>query len=351
MKQLLAGTLYLLLFTPGYGQRNALSKPEKNFEAFWRTFQENYAHFQTRQVDWQAQYDKFRPLVTASTPDDTLFAVLNRMVEPLRDGHVVISRTGDLPASAKYSRFHQAFPTKEAVAQLRAVTAKTAEALGFRDYVKFNSKHYQIGGYAFSGQYGYLQLNGFGGLPLKEFEKQLDGLLSGCKDKKALIIDLRINGGGSGDYVAALVSRLIGEKLLASYGQRKVGSGPADFTPLNAYYIEPNPNHFTKPIILLTSGASISAADHFAMNMKGLPYVTLMGENTAGMFSSMMGKKLPNGWQYSLSHEKVLSRDQVCYEGTGVPVDIQAANTPQDVATGKDPVLIKAVEYLDAQIK
>lgn len=102
---------------------------------------------------------------------------------------------------------------------------------------------------------------------------------------------------------------------------------------------------------MLTNGSSISAADHLALNLKGLLYVTLLGENTAGPFSSMLGKKLPNGWRYSLSNEKVLSRDQACYKGVGVPVDVRVANSAQDLTTGRDPVLTKAVEYLNAALR
>ena len=237
--------------------------------------------------------------------------------------------------------------TKAAVAELKEVRGETLDSLGFKNFIRFNSRQYQIGGYSYTDEIGYLQLNGFGGLPLKEFERQLDDMLEIFENKKAIIIDVRINGGGAPAFVEAVVKRFIKEKLLASYGQSKIGRGPEEFSPLHAYYIEPNQKHLIKPIVLLTSGASISAADHFVMNLKGLPYVTIMGENTAGMFSSMMGKKLPNGWEYSLSNDKVFSRDNVCYEGIGVPVDIKILNTQEDIRTRQDKVLVLAIEYAD----
>ncbi|TCD28794.1 hypothetical protein EZ456_04125 [Pedobacter psychrodurus] len=58
-------------------------------------------------------------------------------------------------------------------------------------------------------------------------------------------------------------------------------------------------------MVLLTSGASISVADHFAMGLKGLKDVTILSENTGGVFSSMMGEKLPNGWEYSYQMKNV----------------------------------------------
>lgn len=265
------------------------------------------------------QYKKYRPLVTKNTTDDELFSILNEMVTPLKDGHVAISKTGDLPASAKYSMFHQQFPTKDSVNQLRAVIARNLSELGFSDFVKFNSA-FPIGGFSTSEKYGYLQLNGFGGMPLKELEKQLDDMSLRFKDKKAVIIDIRINGGGEPAFVEAVTRRFSFET-----------------------------NSFDKPLVLLTSGASISAADHFAMNLMYFPNVTIIGERTAGMFSSMMGKKMPNGWEFSLSHETRLAKDGTNYEGVGIPVDIEIANTKDNLTTGKDPVLSKAMYFLNTK--
>lgn len=304
--------IFLVAGMTNYGRAQKLSKPESNFEFFWNTFDKNYSGFQVRKVDWDQQYIKYRKLVTPSTTDDELFKLLNEMVEPLKDGHVVISKTGDLPASAKYSDFHKQFPTKDSVRLLRSVIAKNLSEQGFSNFVKFNSS-FHIGGFSTSDQYGYLQLNGFGGMAIKEFEKQLNEMSSRFNSKKAIIIDIRINGGGESAFVEAVFKTF---------------------------------NQLTKPIVLLTSGASISAADHFAMNMMDLPNVTIIGEHTAGMFSSMMGKKLPNGWEFSLSHETHLAKDGNNYEGVGIPVDIEIANTKDNIATGQDPVLMRALEFL-----
>ena len=38
--------------------------PERNFEALWKTFHERYPFFELRKVDWQKQYETYRPKVT-----------------------------------------------------------------------------------------------------------------------------------------------------------------------------------------------------------------------------------------------------------------------------------------------
>ena len=57
-------------------------------------------------------------------------------------------------------------------------------------------------------------------------------------------------------------------------------------------------------------------------------------------------QKLPNGWKYSLSHQRYESADGTCHEGRGVPVDVKAINTRQEVNAGKDVVVSKALEIL-----
>ena len=194
MKYLKVFLCFVIVLTTGhkcFTQTKKLSKPEQNFEDFWNTFNNNYAHFETRKVNWTDQYKEFRQKVNSNTTDNDLFDILTKMVTPLRDGHISISRTGDLPASAKYSKF----PDKPSINALREVTVKTLNQLGFTNFKKFNSKQFQIGGYSYNDNYCYLQLNGFGGLPLKEFQAQLDDMIAGLNDRKAIIIDIRINGG------------------------------------------------------------------------------------------------------------------------------------------------------------
>jgi hypothetical protein len=42
--------------------------PVYNFEVLWPTFNEQFAFFDLYNVDWQAQYNQYRPRVTADDP-------------------------------------------------------------------------------------------------------------------------------------------------------------------------------------------------------------------------------------------------------------------------------------------
>ena len=60
----------------------------------------------------------------------------------------------------------------------------------------------------------------------------------------------------------------------------------------------------------------------------------------------MLEKKLSNGWKYSLSHQRYYSAEMICYEGKGIPVDIEVKNLWSDVEKGTDQVVLKALEQL-----
>jgi C-terminal processing protease CtpA/Prc len=96
----------------------------------------------------------------------------------------------------------------------------------------------------------------------------------------------------------------------------------------------------------LTCDSVFSGGEAFALAIRQLPYVTIIGDHTNGIFSYQLEKKLPNGWRYSLSYQIYFSADMVCYEGKGVPADIELFNTKANIHDGVDPLITRALEVL-----
>src|SRR3954467_2037497 len=71
-----------------YPKDTAISKPELNFEVLWHTFEDNYAFFKLRNIDWHKSYQKFRPQVSSTTTDDSLYDVFSKMLSPFQDNHI-----------------------------------------------------------------------------------------------------------------------------------------------------------------------------------------------------------------------------------------------------------------------
>ena len=77
------------------------------------------------------------------------------------------------------------------------------------------------------------------------------------------------------------------------------------------------------------------------------PHVTRIGENTQGVFSDVLGRKLPNGWTFWLPNEVFLTPEGKAFDGPGIPPDIPVpVFAPGDLAAGKDPAMAKAIEVL-----
>ena len=98
---------------------------------------------------------------------------------------------------------------------------------------------------------------------------------------------------------------------------------------------------------------SVSAAETFTMTvLDRQPHVTRVGANTQGVFSDVLGRKLPNGWSFGLPNEIYLTKDGRAFDETGVPPDVEVPIFPtEDLANGRDSALNKAVELLASEDK
>jgi len=80
--------------------------------------------------------------------------------------------------------------------------------------------------------------------------------------------------------------------------------------------------------------------------MQELSNVTQVGDYTSGAFSDNIARELPNGWFCFMSIGDYRASDGKSYEGIGVKPDVLMVNTKEDILSGKDPVLEKAITLL-----
>jgi C-terminal processing protease CtpA/Prc len=92
---------------------------------------------------------------------------------------------------------------------------------------------------------------------------------------------------------------------------------------LKKYILKPASNSYQKKVYLLMSPYTASAAEIFALGTLNYQNIERIGTNSAGIFSEILWKKLPNGWEYSLSNEVYLDSDGNSYEEAGIPVDYE----------------------------
>src|SRR6476660_3157900 len=326
-----------------------IRNPEKNFEELWKTFHNRYPFFELRNVDWKKQYDTYRPKVTRETSDDELFNIFCQMLAPLHDGHVelIAKASGDRKkryfTPEKKPRFWQEFTSRE-IKQLFKTTEKTLVANGFGQPTETQAWMLY---YCRSRTFGYIRILELEGVKKGSLTAALDKIAGDFKDLDGVIIDIRNNPGGDDSTAITIINRFCDRTRVAFRRKTKIGPGKDAFTPVKTFHLHPQGDaQFVGPIVLLTSDSVFSGGEAFALAMRQLPYVTIVGDHTNGIFSYQLEKKLPNGWEYCLSYQVSMSADHVCYEGKGVPADIHLLNTKADLATGVDPLITRALEVL-----
>lgn len=325
---------------PSICERPTPDTPRSNFEVFVTTWAEHYPFFQLKATNWPAVVERARATTTDRTTPAELFQTLKTMIEPLHDAH-----TG-LRAESIGQRFNgfRLGPNRLERDQYPRAYALTERYLD-GPIRKFCQGQLEFG--TIGGDVGYLRLRSFSGYHgdrsfesgLVALEAALDTVLANAGKWRGLLIDVRINGGGADPYGLAIASRLTATEYLAYAKQaRNDPRDPTKWTAEQVSRVRPTERPgFRGPVVELTGLHSVGAAETFTQALLNrVPKVTRVGENTQGVFSDVLGRKLPNGWQFGLPNERFVTNG-VNYDGPGIPPDLAVPVFPAaDLAAGKD---------------
>ncbi len=320
----------------------------QNFEVFWHTIEEQSAMLSMKHVDWRAAYRALRPDIAKRTPE-SLFTGFVKLMVLLRDGHGVISNGKSSISSFPYPPSAWLKSRRDdLLAAIATYTDQGSLQASASDNMLSGTIHHNIGYLNVLSFYGYSQTNNEDEDEAM-FAAAIDKLLGEWQSMDALILDLRLNDGGSDALALSLANRLTSKRIPVFSKQARIG-GYDEFSPLQERFIEPAGVQFLgKPVIVLTSGLTISAADVAAMILKhpDLTNVTTVGEPSFGAFSNALGKTLPNGWMFMFSNERYFAAfDQQNYEGKGIAPDVEVMQDETALNQGKDNILDAALRQL-----
>ena len=161
-----------------------------------------------------------------------------------------------------------------------------------------------------------------------------------------MILDIRGNGGGDLTNVEKLASHFTNQKVLVGYRSHKTGAGHTDFSPLEAEYISPSTGvRWQKKCVVLTNRSCYSAANTFVRDMKEMPLVIVMGDQTGGGSALPFTSELPIGWsvRFSASPSYDVQKQQIEF---GIAPDIPCSLDEEKVAQGIDSMIEAAREFL-----
>ena len=278
------------------------SKPEKVFEEAWLLLDSHYAFFKEKRVNWDKVYSRYRLRVNAATSDDSLFSILSEMMAPLNDGHVTLrSDNGKIFAASRPSRLVQEFNTPELRKKVWPMVDTSLAKAGFAP-LKHLGREYNgkpLFAYTSNGKVGYLRftrcfwtkwsMNSF------VVSSYLSTIMREFEGLESVIVDVRFNIGGDDKFAYNVASRFTDKRIPVLSKQTRIEGMPA-FTDLEERCIAPaGRKPFLGKVVVLTNDRTASAGDVFALAMRQLPHVTIVGEPSEGIFSDMYSKTLMNG--------------------------------------------------------
>jgi len=335
---------------PAVCDRPTPNTPTSNFDVFAKTWAEHYGFFDLKHADWAAVVAANRAKVSDTTSPAQLFSVLQGMIEPLHDAHTYI---GGADPSLRFSGSRAGDDRVPRDQWPRAFA--TAEKYLMGPLHKFCEGQLEFG--MLTPDIGYLRIRSFGRYAadgsfdsgLVALEAALDTIFAGARSWKGFVTDVRINGGGADPYGLAIASRLTGKDYVAYEKQARLDpNDPTKWTPGQTSWVRATTRPgFRGPVVHLTGIHSVSAAETFTQALINRePAVTRVGQNTQGVFSDVLGRRLPNGWRFGLPNERFVTNGKT-YDGPGIPPSVAVpVFPPSDLANSRDTAIEKALEIL-----
>jgi len=344
--------------------------PELNFNVLWNTFDKHYPFFIQRNIDWNNVKIESQEKLNNIQSDKELYNIFVDILKPFNDGHIKL----DVPDSLK---------------TVTIISKKSENSKSKKEVIKGilttylnNIKSYNNGviqwGILKNNNVGYIvvtDMNNFSNyipdtdLTGKEFEQeyekvletksgitQLDDefkgvdfvmnkILSDLAETQSMIIDLRFNGGGYETVALRLLSHFVNEPKHILSIKAKNGNS---YTDEQEYILNPLKSNYQGKVAVLTSHNTASAAEIFVLGTMAYPEIKRFGSSTNGIFSEILWKNLPNGWEFSLSNEVYSDSKGDIYEITGVPPNYEI-DYPKD-RTGFYNSFYKGNEFKDIGI-
>ncbi len=317
--------------------------PRSVFDYTWGVMDAHYAFFDLYDVDWDERYAEIAPRITDDATEAELRDALLDLLDGLKDGHLSLTYEIDGERDREMGKLPEVLngAIETAFAEQEEIESRGQFAsrwfFGNRERIRSEvldstTVERASGGNVFwgrSGRVGYVNIAGMGGFadetedgedaPFEEevaaVHRVMTQVLTDLADTDALIVDVALNQGGYDEISLAIASHFAAEPTLGltKYAYR------AETDTRQSFTMRPAATIYHKPVYLLTSDVTVSAAETFSMHMRALPNVTHVGSTTRGALSDVLMRPLPNGWLLTLSNEIYLDAQGELWEGRGIP--------------------------------
>ncbi len=184
------------------------------------------------------------------------------------------------------------------------------------------------------GQIGYIQISEFEQVTAEQFAAAVDDLEA--QGMKALIFDLRDNGGGLLDSVCDILDTVLPQELLV-YTEDKDGNREEEWAK--------DDDRINVPMAVLVNGNTASASEIFTGALKDYDEAEIIGTTTFGKGIVQSIIPMSDGSALKLTSAKYYTPSGVCIHGTGIEPD---QIVEYDREAEGDNQLQAAVDYLNS---
>ena len=336
--------------------------PLYNFEVFAENVKAHYAFLELNTINWDSLYLGQKKKLLQNPTEIHLYQILEETLEALHDNHAYLEATEDvykamdtIAINAEEEKEQNKSENLKEYGDIqiaRMVTKHHLQEEMTTDYaswlplIQWGKINDEIGYIQVQTMWLYADLNisemrvkeiGYVDAYVEAFHKIfddvyiqkeveavskiMDQVMDDLSKMKSIVIDVRFNGGGQDAVSFEILSRFIADKKL-QVATQKLKYGNA-FTPVLPLFIEGSENAYTKPVYILTSQQTGSAAEAFSIATMAIRHIKRIGSSTSGAMSTSLEKKLPNGWVFAISNEVYMDNDGNNYENIGIPVDYE----------------------------
>lgn len=326
-----------------------------NFEVFAETVREHYAFMELNHINWDQLYEDQKNKLNPNSTEAELYLIIEETLEKLNDNHAYLEANEDVYEAIEQLSVEEEEEDAEADKenlpeygdfQVAAMVAKhhlkesmtkdswliewgkLKDGIGFIqlksmwlyadleipqsliDEIGYVDAYVQTFHEMYEGDYIEKEVQGV--------RKIMDVVMNDLKDMELIVIDTRFNGGGQDAVSFEILSRFISGNLQIATQQLRYGD---HFTPILPLYIEGSDQAYTKPVYVLTSQQTGSAAEAFAIATMSVDHIKRIGAPSSGAMSTALEKTLPNSWYFSISNEIYMDNKRNSYENKGIPVD------------------------------
>lgn len=190
------------------------SDPKQNFDQLWETLDARYCYFNEKLPQgktWRDMYDKHVKSIYPKMTEDSLFTVMGNLLAELKDGHVNLYSPFNV---TRYWAWRDEYPSNynsTIVSKYLGTNYKIAAGALYQTLTYNNHAKDSI---------GYIRYSSFSSLLS---HSNVNAMLMRFAKCRALIIDIRENGGGNLTTSDMLYQHFLPERTMIGYISHKTG--------------------------------------------------------------------------------------------------------------------------------